>query len=223
MDPEYPDPRFDPAIGGPISTEAANRLARIGESGCVMWPTFDEEAIAEARTKGREALERGLAAALAVRGNGPQDAAERPTAPAESPRTSGGSGDAHRAAAIEAAARALWRYAQRGNYPVTPWEEIPDRWVPEKLAQAAAAYDAIEPLVRRAVAASIEHPTSPLCECPPDNPPVGPDGKRIDHHCECPAVLAAAAIARSFRATAHGRQCICAPGMDEIYYPESEA
>lgn len=78
--------------------------------------------------------------------------AERPTAPAEYSRTSGGPGDDLRAAAIAAGARALWRFAQRGQWQPTPFEEIPKLWQAERSAEAQAAYDAMAPHIRRQVA-----------------------------------------------------------------------
>lgn len=110
-------------------------------------------AIAEARAKAQEALKRGLEAALAARGNGPQGNAGGLEAAGEGPRTPGGSGDAHGAAAIEAGARASFEAdGVLDPHPYT-WDDTPAIMLRDDyLRDAAVHYDAMEPHIRRQVA-----------------------------------------------------------------------
>lgn len=79
-------------------------------------------------------------------------------------------------AAIEAAAEALWRHAQRGQFDKLAWADIPDHWRPEKFEQAEAAVRAAEPLLRQAVAEDIARriderivdPTQVIADSPHD-------------------------------------------------------
>lgn len=60
---------------------------------------------------------------------------------------------------------------------------------------------------RVALAAELERPGSPLCDCDGRGPATGRNDQPMPHHCECPAVVAAATVLRSMSATEHGRAC----------------
>ena len=89
--------------------------------------------------------------------------ASAPADPGEGHRTGTGGPDAPGAsegldAAIEAAAEALWRHAQRGQFDKLAWADIPDHWRPEKFEQAEAAVRAAEPILPdRALAVLTRH------------------------------------------------------------------
>lgn len=64
---------------------------------------------------------------------------------------------------------------------------------------------------------TIEAPRSLLCDCDSyDTPPTNATtGAPIDHHCECSAVRAAAALFGKHRLTNHASQCVCADIYDD--------
>jgi DNA polymerase III epsilon subunit-like protein len=73
---------------------------------------------------------------------------------------------------------------------------------------------------RVALAAELERPGSPLCDCTDRGQAEGRDGQPIPHHCDCPAVIAAATVLRSIAATDHGRACVERDGRwDQQYAP----
>jgi hypothetical protein len=81
---------------------------------------------------------------------------------------------------------------------------------------ARSAVEAVAPLIAaqalRSAVARIERLGSVLCDCNTDsgNEATNPDTKaRMDHHCDCQAVMAAAEMLGSGRGTTHGSQCVC--------------
>jgi hypothetical protein len=58
------------------------------------------------------------------------------------------------------------------------------------------------------VAKALEARNSELCDCDdPDGEPPTNNGERIDHHCECRAVLTSAQLLGGQRFTVHADQC----------------
>lgn len=58
-----------------------------------------------------------------------------------------------------------------------------------------------------------------LCDCDgADSDPVSPrDGAAMDHHCDCRAVVTAAALMGAYSETVHAKQCGDGTEMDEFY------
>lgn len=131
MDPECPDPRLA------LSAEIRKQFRVHGG--------VTREAIADALAN--------VAAPIVMAHAPAQDAAERPTAPAESPRTSGGSDGDLRATAIEAAFQALEANGVVAKLTGDSW--MVEVLAAERAAIIAAAYDAMAPHIRRQVAEEI--------------------------------------------------------------------
>ena len=89
---------------------------------------------------------------------------------------------------------------------------------------ARAVVEAVAPLIAaqvlREAAQRVERRGSLLCDCEgSDSEPTNPDTKaRMDHHCDCAAVYAAAEMLGSGAATTHAAQCSC--GVVAAWTPE---
>jgi hypothetical protein len=67
------------------------------------------------------------------------------------------------------------------------------------------------------VVKEIEKPGALLCACGTydDSPPTNAKTNApLDHHCECPAVLASAAVLGAYRLTKHAQECTCSDIYD---------
>jgi hypothetical protein len=81
-------------------------------------------------------------------------------------------------------------------------------------AQLGAASPLIAAQVLREAVERIERRGSLLCDCEgADSEPTNPSTHaRMDHHCDCQAVDAAAEMLGSGAKTAHAAQCVCGGG-----------
>lgn len=76
------------------------------------------------------------------------------------------------------------------------------------------------PHLRAESVRELERPGSPLCDCagldgfPATNPWTG---TMLDHHCDCPAVHAAAALLGAYSETEHARQCAHGTEVDGFF------
>lgn len=106
--------------------------------------------------------------------------------------------------------RAALTIADRQPYPTVDAYEAACRALEKHRARADAAETALATAERDALR-RIERPGSVLCDCDQnDSEPTNPcSGARIDHHCECPAVQAAATALGAHRLTVHASQCEC--------------